>query len=160
MFLNVCKQTFQISQVRISQKVKGVLMWNLKHAIFIQRQRLRQIFKSALAYLKGLVSTKRSRILKRSRQPHKMVKHTQTIATCCWKVSLRVYELLLDTKRWRVNIAKNWFRITWTGCKILVSVKLALEISIYSTPIDWVSFELQFFIVRTFNVSFFKYKYP
>ena len=141
MFLNVCKQTFQISQVRISQKVKGVLMWNLKHAIFIQRQRLRQIFKSALAYLKGLVSTKRSRILKRSRQPHKMVKHAQTIAT--W-----------------ANIAKNWFRITWTGCKIVVSVKLALEISIYSTPTDWVSFELQFSIVRTFNVSFFKYKSP
>ena len=30
MFLNVCKQTFHISQVRVSQKVKDVLMLNLK----------------------------------------------------------------------------------------------------------------------------------
>ena len=28
MLLNVCKQTFHISHVRISQKVKGVLIWN------------------------------------------------------------------------------------------------------------------------------------
>ena len=33
MFLNDCKQTFYISHVRISQKVKGVLMWNLQHII-------------------------------------------------------------------------------------------------------------------------------
>ena len=31
MFLNVCKQTFYVSHVHISQKVKGVLMWNLQH---------------------------------------------------------------------------------------------------------------------------------
>ena len=31
MFLNVCKQTFHLSHVRISQKVTGVLMWNLQH---------------------------------------------------------------------------------------------------------------------------------
>ena len=31
MFLNVYKQTFHISHVRIPQKVKGVLMWNLQH---------------------------------------------------------------------------------------------------------------------------------
>ena len=31
MFLNVCKQIFHISHVRISQKVKGVLIWNLQH---------------------------------------------------------------------------------------------------------------------------------
>ena len=31
MFLNVCKQILHISHVRISQKVKGVLMWNLQH---------------------------------------------------------------------------------------------------------------------------------
>ena len=31
MFLNDCKQTFYISH--ISQKVKGVLMWNLQHII-------------------------------------------------------------------------------------------------------------------------------
>ena len=30
LFLNVCKQTFHISHVHISQKVKGVL-WNLQH---------------------------------------------------------------------------------------------------------------------------------
>ena len=30
----VCKQTFYISQVRISQKAKGVIMWNLRHIIF------------------------------------------------------------------------------------------------------------------------------
>ena len=48
MFLNVCKETFHISHVRISQKVKGVLMWNLRHIIFIWRQRYWQIFKCAL----------------------------------------------------------------------------------------------------------------
>ena len=48
MFLNVCKQIFHITHMRISQKVKGVLMWNLQHAIFIWRGRYSQIFKSAL----------------------------------------------------------------------------------------------------------------
>ena len=37
--LNVCKQTFHISYVRISQIVKSVLMWNLQHIIFIWRPR-------------------------------------------------------------------------------------------------------------------------
>ena len=35
MYLNVCKQNFHISHVRISQRVSGVLMWNLQHIIFI-----------------------------------------------------------------------------------------------------------------------------
>ena len=34
-FLNVSKQTFHISHVRISQKVKGVLMQNLQYIIFV-----------------------------------------------------------------------------------------------------------------------------
>ena len=51
LFLNVCKQTLHISQVHIFQKVKGVLMGNLRHIIFISRQSYRQIFESALAYL-------------------------------------------------------------------------------------------------------------
>ena len=37
-FMNVCKQTFHISHVHIFQKVKGVLMWNLRH-IFLSRPR-------------------------------------------------------------------------------------------------------------------------
>ena len=52
----LCKQTFHLSQLRISQRVKGVLMWNLQH-IFIWRWRWRwrywQIFKSALVPLKS-----------------------------------------------------------------------------------------------------------
>ena len=51
MFLNVYKQTFHISHVHISQKVKGVLIWNLQHIIFIWRRRYWQIFRSALVYL-------------------------------------------------------------------------------------------------------------
>ena len=35
MFLNICKQTFHISHVRISQKVKGVLIWNFQDIILI-----------------------------------------------------------------------------------------------------------------------------
>ena len=35
MFMNVCKQTFHMSHVRLSQKVKGVLTWNLRHIISI-----------------------------------------------------------------------------------------------------------------------------
>ena len=35
--LNVCKQTFHISHVHISQKVKGVLKRNLQHIFFIWR---------------------------------------------------------------------------------------------------------------------------
>ena len=46
LFLNVCKQTFHISHARTSQKVKGVLIWNLQHTIFMWRQRCWQIFKS------------------------------------------------------------------------------------------------------------------
>ena len=38
-FWNVCKWTFHISHARISQKAKGVLMWNLQHVIFIWIQR-------------------------------------------------------------------------------------------------------------------------
>ena len=47
----LCKQTFHISHVHISQKVKDVLMWNLKHIIFIWSRRYWLIFKSALVYL-------------------------------------------------------------------------------------------------------------
>ena len=50
MFLNVCKQAFHKSHLCISQKVKGILMWNHQHIIFIWRQRYWQIFKSALVY--------------------------------------------------------------------------------------------------------------
>ena len=51
MFLNVCKQIFYISHLRLSQKVKGVLMWNLQHNIFIWKRRYLQISKSALVHL-------------------------------------------------------------------------------------------------------------
>ena len=47
-FRNVCKQTFHISHVRISQKVKGVTMTNLRHIIFMWRRRYQEISKSAL----------------------------------------------------------------------------------------------------------------
>ena len=36
MFVTVCKQTFHISHVGISQKVKDVLIWNLKHIILCE----------------------------------------------------------------------------------------------------------------------------
>ena len=49
--MNVCKQTFHISYVRISQKIKGVFMWNLQYIISIWRRRYWQVFKSALVYL-------------------------------------------------------------------------------------------------------------
>ena len=39
LFLNVCKQTFDISHVRVSQNVKDVLTLNLQHIIFMWRQR-------------------------------------------------------------------------------------------------------------------------
>ena len=35
LFLNVCKQAFHISHVRVSQKVKSVLMWNPQQIIFV-----------------------------------------------------------------------------------------------------------------------------
>ena len=66
MFLNVCKQTFHISHVRISQKVKGVLMWNLQHVIFKWRRRYCQIFKSALVYHQGEWEEGRATILKQN----------------------------------------------------------------------------------------------
>ena len=39
LFLYVCKQSFHISHMRLSQKVKGVVMWNLQHIVFIGRRR-------------------------------------------------------------------------------------------------------------------------
>ena len=64
MFLNVCKQTFHISNVCISQKVKGVLMWNFQHIIFIWRRRYCQIFKSALVniYSESIINGKTRKI--------------------------------------------------------------------------------------------------
>ena len=38
-FWTFVKKTFHIFHVSISQKVKGVLMWNLQHIIFIRRPR-------------------------------------------------------------------------------------------------------------------------
>ena len=63
MFLNVCKQTFHISHVCTLQKVKDVLMWNLRHVIFRWRRRFWQIFKSALVNvpLKGLCMVNKSK---------------------------------------------------------------------------------------------------
>ena len=37
------KQIFYVSQVRISQKVKGVLMWNLQCIIFIWTKRYKRL---------------------------------------------------------------------------------------------------------------------
>ena len=54
MFLYVCKQTFRKSKVRISQKVKGVIMRNLCKTIFIWRRMYCKIFISALVYLDHL----------------------------------------------------------------------------------------------------------
>ena len=49
MFLYVCKQTFRISKVCISQKVKGVIMRNLRGTIFFMWRRMYcKIFISAL----------------------------------------------------------------------------------------------------------------
>ena len=44
MFLYVCKQTFRISKVRISQKVKGVIMRNLRGTIFYMKTNVLQDF--------------------------------------------------------------------------------------------------------------------
>ena len=44
---------FHISPAGISQKVKGILIWNLQHIAFIWRQRYWQIFKFALVYPSG-----------------------------------------------------------------------------------------------------------
>ena len=40
MFLNVCKQTFQISHVRILKEVKSALMWNLQHNYFHMKTKI------------------------------------------------------------------------------------------------------------------------
>ena len=45
MFLNVCNETFHRSHVRISQKVRVALLWNIQHVIFIWRGRYWQIFR-------------------------------------------------------------------------------------------------------------------
>ena len=50
-FLNVWKQTFHISHVRISQKVKSVLMWNFQHIVSMRRWRCWLIFNSSLVLL-------------------------------------------------------------------------------------------------------------
>ena len=58
--MNVCKQTFHISYGCTSQKVKGVLMWNLHHIIFIWRQGYWQIFNvNLLFYFHIFVNEKR-----------------------------------------------------------------------------------------------------
>ena len=44
MFLHVCKQTFRISKVHISQKVKGVTMRNLRGTIFHMKTNVLQDF--------------------------------------------------------------------------------------------------------------------
>ena len=59
LLLNVCKQTFHISHLRVSQKVKGILMWNLQHIIFIWRRRYWQVFIFALEYLQSNFIKKR-----------------------------------------------------------------------------------------------------
>ena len=51
MILNVCKQTFHISHMRISQKVK--LCFNMKSSTYYFRMKTKILadFKSALVYL-------------------------------------------------------------------------------------------------------------
>ena len=49
-FLSVCKQAFHISQVRISQKVRAVIMWNHWRMVFMWRREYWRVFESALAY--------------------------------------------------------------------------------------------------------------
>ena len=59
LFLNVCKHTFHIS-LRISQNLKGVLMWKRRH-IFMWRQKYWQIFKSELICISIFKSVKKTK---------------------------------------------------------------------------------------------------
>ena len=49
-FVNFFFETLHMSHVRLSQNVKGVLMRNLWHIIFLWRRRYWQILKSALSF--------------------------------------------------------------------------------------------------------------
>ena len=40
---DVCKQTFHIFHVRISQNVKGVLMWNLRYIVFMLSEDIQKL---------------------------------------------------------------------------------------------------------------------
>ena len=48
MFLYVCKQTFHISKVRIFQKVKGVIIRNLRDTVFYRKN---NVLKKPMAFL-------------------------------------------------------------------------------------------------------------
>ena len=52
-----------ISKVRMSQKVKSVLMWNFQHIIFIWKRRYWKIFKSALVYLEPFYLSALARLI-------------------------------------------------------------------------------------------------
>ena len=57
--------------MRISQKVNSVIMRNLRHIIFMWRQRYWKIFISALVYLSPF-----------KREPHKMVTVADKLFEC------------------------------------------------------------------------------
>ena len=66
MFLNVCKQTFHISYMCISQNVKSVLMWNIWHIIFMWRRRILADFQISISVpLRNLVSWSAAFLLKK-----------------------------------------------------------------------------------------------
>ena len=63
MFLNICKQTFHISHVHISQKVKGVLLQNIQHIIFIWKRRYWKVFQICISVPLRLENGKCARYL-------------------------------------------------------------------------------------------------
>ena len=89
LFLNNSKHTFHIS-LRISQNLKGVLMWKLRQS-FMWRQRYWQIFKSALICISIFKSFKKTKENKKNTK--KLVKKTcrtfcfifNTPITISWK---------------------------------------------------------------------------
>ena len=66
MLLNVCKQTFHISYMRLSQNVKSVLMRNIWHIIFMWRRRILADFQICISVpLRNVVSWSAASLLKK-----------------------------------------------------------------------------------------------
>ena len=132
MFLNVCKETFHVSHVHASQKVKDILMWNVQHIIFMWRRRYWQIFKSALVYVIFLQEIKQ---IRRSYRAHEKGKPFLVILFFCLENFSILFHIIV------IIIIDCSIPVTW----IFVSVMMSGAIF----------FTLNFFvIITTDNIAF------
>ena len=106
LFLYVCKQTFHLSRVRITQKVNPIIMRNLRHFIFMWRQRYMPskhllVFKTSSRHVLKMSSVRlqRNNFSSSKASWRRLEDISQDVLKTCWRHVLKMFAKRLGDKQ-------------------------------------------------------------